>query len=959
MRAPPRNVAWLIVTVLFGCSDNPSPVEAPNAASPITRIGMAVVDAASGGSPYFYFLPPTVLKAPTLSGPGDMTLYPEVQICEWSGSGCAGPLVARFQRSLSIPAIWRLSIGAGYGLEWVTSQSNLDPARNYRLRVVLGDFELGYIDLDVVQTNAQAAAVDRSQFLPVVLGSEARAVFYIARDAFFRVTPGARTVSALSGAVTLVVPAKALGDEHHILIQYVALPPADPARLGAPVEILPVSVPISKPLTLSLRYDPTGYSGLDESTLLLKRLVGGVWQNVPSATVNPATKTISAPITMLGTFAVFRSDVATLSGRVTQTSGQPVANASITLGTGQVASTNANGNYSLGGLPPGPTNVSLSGLPGNCVVPLPQTVTLIGGNSATLDFTTNCPSAVANAGPDALIQLNGATTLDGSASQGANLVYTWTPIVWDPTFGTPPTLNGAKPTFTPTSVQRIVYQLQVSDGVSTSIDQLELMVLEDPARAVFVSPFPIGSDLNAGTRAQPMVTIAHAVQRATAMGGDVYISGNPTTFFTNNDLNLATGVSIYGGFDASWTRNAGNPAGWPVLASFHPVRGEGVSNIVLEGVSIQPAGIGGGSVIGLILNNASNITVRYALVASHTPFPPTGQSGNGAPGRTGDPGAAGHDRFIRFLSAGQFWQCDPLNVYYASGVAFAAPGINYAMGGNGGAAGCGIPADGGYHGSLGFPGMAGGSGHLALGGAGGNSVDWSQSERGDLGGYPGMPGQNGRVGARGTDGLHGAAQAFQSGFPYVTSSAGGNGAAGLAGGGGGGGGGSGGSKRTGLGIFYTGGAGGGAGGGGGEGGLGGSGGLAGFSSIAMILVNVTAFSISHSQVTSGNGAVGHNGGIGGIGGAGGSGGLGGTAVFETLVIGDPGGKGGDGGPGGVGGSGGGGVGGASVGILYRSNAPVLGTGVTFTIGSAGLGGFAGGSTTSRGPSGLHGTVVSY
>ncbi|MEX2282178.1 MAG: hypothetical protein WEE89_06820, partial [Gemmatimonadota bacterium] len=466
MRARASHLACLIGTLLFGCSDNRSPLEVSDIAAPITGLGMAVVDAASGGSPYFFFLPPTVVNMPAVNGPGDNTLYPEVEVCEWSGTSCTGPLVARFDRLVNTPFAWKLRVGTSdYALVWATAQSALDPALNYRMRVILGAFELGYIDLDVVATSTQAAAVDRTRFLPVIAGSELRAKFLITKGAFFRVGMSSRTVSGLNGAVRLVVPAKALADEHHILIQHAAQPPADPARLTAPVEILPSSVPITKALTLSLRYDPTGHTGLDETTLLLKQLVGGVWQNVPGSTVNVATRTISAPIMMLGTFAIFRAD-----------------------------------------------------------------------------------PAIANAGPDAYVQMNSATTLDGSASQGTNLTYTWTPIVWDPTFGTPPTLNGATPSFTPTGVQRIVYQLQLTDGITSSTDQVELMALEDPAHAVFVAPFPVGADVNAGTRAQPVLTIANAVQKAAAMGGDVYISGNPTTFFTNAALNLATGVSIYGGF---------------------------------------------------------------------------------------------------------------------------------------------------------------------------------------------------------------------------------------------------------------------------------------------------------------------------------------------------------------------------------------------------------------------------
>ena len=563
-------------------------------------------------------------------------------------------------------------------------------------------------------------------------------------------------------------------------------------------------------------------------------------------------------------------------------------------------------------------------------------------------FTVVAQPTVANAGPDANATLGVPFMLDGRASTGTNLTYTWTPVAWDATFGTPPTLMGATPSVTSADVQKVVYELTVTDGVSTSADRVELMVLEDPGHAVFVAAG--GDDAGAGTRAQPMRTVAAAVSRADAIDGDVYIAGDPPSV---GDLVLASGVSLYGGFDASWMRNAGNPAGWPRLsATAAPVRGDGVSNIVLEGVRIQPSGLFGINSIGLVLSNASDIRVRYASIQT-LPGALGTRGTDGTNGRAGDNGGGGHNgTFIPVNGNGNF--CVPIQP--------GVQGINYRLGGAGGIGGCTIPSQGGWDGMAGSIGLPpGGTLNVAAGGLGGASITFTQ--RGSLGGFPGGPGQPGQSGAAGTDGTNGVRAAFSPTYPFVTQSSGQSGSSGRVGGGGGGGGGAGGLYLVSIGSAHLSGAGGGGGGGGGEFGTAATGGSPGGSSIGMILFNVTGFSISHSQITTGNGGTGGDGGSGGAGGTGGSGGAGGVSLSDPSCscgnASDPGGNGGAGGAGGRGGHSGGGAGGNSVGILHHASAPAVDVGVIYTGGVEGVGGLAGLASLGRAQSGLRGLVVSY
>ena len=69
---------------------------------------------------------------------------------------------------------------------------------------------------------------------------------------------------------------------------------------------------------------------------------------------------------------------------------------------------------------------------------------------------------------------------------------------------------------------------------------------------IFVSG--IGDDSNPGTMALPKRTLAAGVSTAAAQGKDVYVTKGvyPET------LNVANGVSVYGGYDASWQRSPAN-----------------------------------------------------------------------------------------------------------------------------------------------------------------------------------------------------------------------------------------------------------------------------------------------------------------------------------------------------------------------------------------------------------------
>ena len=75
----------------------------------------------------------------------------------------------------------------------------------------------------------------------------------------------------------------------------------------------------------------------------------------------------------------------------------------------------------------------------------------------------------------------------------------------------------------------------------------------DSAHAVFVSP--AGDDANPGTMSRPLLTLAAAVAAARVQGKDVYAAVGTYT----EELVVASGVSVYGGYGPTWQRTLSLP----------------------------------------------------------------------------------------------------------------------------------------------------------------------------------------------------------------------------------------------------------------------------------------------------------------------------------------------------------------------------------------------------------------
>lgn len=430
----------------------------------------------------------------------------------------------------------------------------------------------------------------------------------------------------------------------------------------------------------------------------------------------------------------------------------------------------------------------------------------------------------------------------------------------------------------------------------------------DAEHGVFVSG--LGDDHNPGTIAAPKRTLAAGTAAAAAEEADVYVTEGvfPET------LDVPNGVSVFGGYDASWQRSpshvtkiTGEELAYAAAVAY------GVKTpTIVQLVSLLPekAKLPGSTSYGLRGAESPALVLDHVTVVA---APGT----NGRAGSNGQAGAAGAEGHAGNGGGGG-----------AGGTSTAAH-----PGGKGG--------PGGYDGENGYEGEAG---QLTepdswgrMGGPGGPGGEGSSNPKVGGPGYGGDSGVSGQDGGGG-----GTGNALPPGGGAWLTQSGHSGTPGTSGHGGGGGGGGGSDSCT-LGYKAQGGGGGG-GGGGGQGGGGGGGGQGGGGSFGIFLEASNGAVVRDSTVSASDGGTGGTGGSGGYGGAGGAfgsgaAGIGGGGLCSAGAA--AGGHGGLGGPGGLGGDGGGGAGGPSIAIFGLEAAAAPGTTVGHGQGGAGAQGNGG------------------
>jgi hypothetical protein len=133
---------------------------------------LSILDGAhNSGNPHFFFLPPLVPN-PAAQGIARTDVAPAVEICEWAGSGCVLPLVARYTRASGPDGeVVAVDLVAGeYQVNWHSRDFGLDPNKTYRINVIALGQELGHADVDVVSSGSQLRNVQTGEYVGLVNG---------------------------------------------------------------------------------------------------------------------------------------------------------------------------------------------------------------------------------------------------------------------------------------------------------------------------------------------------------------------------------------------------------------------------------------------------------------------------------------------------------------------------------------------------------------------------------------------------------------------------------------------------------------------------------------------------------------------------------------------------------------------------------------------------------------------
>lgn len=578
-----------------------------------------------------------------------------------------------------------------------------------------------------------------------------------------------------------------------------------------------------------------------------------------------------------------------------------------------------------------------------------------GGGTGGGGGSTNT-KPVANAGPAVDITKTFTVNLDGSGSSDADsdtLTFTWTQTRGADVTSGAGSLSGENPAFpAPDGVDTLVFDLVVNDGTEDSdASTVVVNVFEDINVTYFVDGDSGDDTTGTGSRDNPFATLAKAVIELTSNLEDIYVKtldAGAVYDATAANLDIPSGTSLYGGYDANWMRNVVLNktlvntnhrgvqffsvtqdawfSGFDVMSSDSTDATEdvyGVSasgdgsatfymhdNIVVNGDVEAGEDSTPGTNYGVSLKFLALAEVRGNQILA-------GTGGDGINGNTGSPGDDGDDGNKGNLTSG----------FKANG----GSGGRGGDGGKGGTRGGGFIFGNGGGGEGGKGGSAplGGTISAGSGGAGGSGNVADGGSRGTVG----ATGGKGTPGAAG----NGAGNLNSTIFNPSHGIGGGRGGHGAGGGGGGGG------EANINGVV---GGGGGGGGEGGEGGFGGSGGRGAGASIGIWLHAVTSSELTGNTITSAMGGLGNRGGFGGSGGTFGAGGDGspghdlGTCFF-CAGIGGGGADGRRGGSGGSGGYGGAGGGGPSYGIIFAGDMEPTITGNTITSGDGGDGGNGG------------------
>ncbi len=286
----------------LACQDTPL---SPDRAEPQA----AIVDGRHGlGNTRFFFLPPLV-PDPLATGAFDASLSPSVEICELSGDAC-GVAVASFTMTGGAGSeVVRVDpLAEHYVVNWHTDRFALDPARMYRIRVLVSGAELGSADVDVVATGRELRNVRTGENVGLVDGRTLPVKFRIEAGAVTVIGSDGGIASFSDGRVRMTFPAGALGSESGITAVPATDPTGDPLVVpGTVFRFEPDGLTFEEPVDLTMAFDPARVpAGVEEDSLAVHVLRNGTWVLVDGSSSDGSANTATAAIDGFSIYALRR-----------------------------------------------------------------------------------------------------------------------------------------------------------------------------------------------------------------------------------------------------------------------------------------------------------------------------------------------------------------------------------------------------------------------------------------------------------------------------------------------------------------------------------------------------------------------------------------------------------------------------------------------------------------------------
>ena len=196
MRSIRPIVALSLLAALSACDDYRSPTSPPRPGNLAPAFG--IFDGAhGGGNTRFFFLPPMVSK-PAINAEFHPGLRPRIDICEVENGVCkAGPTF----KSFSAADVKVSTADKNYHVNWDTKVPDVDPAKTYRIQVLLGDTPIGFADVDPVANGSQLKQVNTNEFIPLVDGRTLPIKFFLGKGVTCETNPNNCAEHTVTSAV--------------------------------------------------------------------------------------------------------------------------------------------------------------------------------------------------------------------------------------------------------------------------------------------------------------------------------------------------------------------------------------------------------------------------------------------------------------------------------------------------------------------------------------------------------------------------------------------------------------------------------------------------------------------------------------------------------------------------------------------------------------------------------------